>query len=169
MTAMNLNRAIRGPVTAVPVVAGKGVRIVPDTVNNRFVVEADETVLFDSGSNDGASSGELSEAYTNFERLLFEVGAYNQNSVGQDGYQWCICSNRSAYTWVNFMYGQGGTNHYYATAKIQWTDSTHFTVTNASAIMHTETSTGVVGNTSNNNATKNCVIKIIGINRIANP
>lgn len=42
MTAVNLNRAIRGPVTAVPVVAGKGVRIVPDVENNRFVVEAEE-------------------------------------------------------------------------------------------------------------------------------
>ena len=47
MTAVNLNRAIRGPVTAVPVVAGHGVRIVPDTVNNRFVVELDETVLYE--------------------------------------------------------------------------------------------------------------------------
>ena len=46
MTAINSNRAIRGPVTAVPVVAGKGVRLVADTENNRWVVEADETVLW---------------------------------------------------------------------------------------------------------------------------
>jgi len=70
MTAVNLNRAIRGPVTAVPVVAGKGVRLVADTVNNRFVVEADETVLY-SGTDTVANNLEinLSEAYTNFERI----------------------------------------------------------------------------------------------------
>lgn len=43
MTAVNLNRAIRGPVTAVPIVAGKGVRLVADTQNNRWVVEADDS------------------------------------------------------------------------------------------------------------------------------
>ncbi len=66
MTAINSNRAIRGPVTAVPVVAGKGVRLVADTENNRWVVEADETVLCNTDSN---SSCTLSEAYTNFERI----------------------------------------------------------------------------------------------------
>lgn len=35
MTAINSNRAIRGPVTAVPVVAGKGVHLVAGTENNR--------------------------------------------------------------------------------------------------------------------------------------
>ena len=67
MTAVNLNRAVRGPVTAVPVVAGKGVRIVPDTVNNRFVAEADETVLFEDSN--GQSTGTFSEPISNFERI----------------------------------------------------------------------------------------------------
>ena len=76
MTAMNLNRAIRGPVTAVPVVAGKGVRIVPDTVNNRFVVEADETVLYSSNQLDvKVSSINLSESPTNFERIKIYFGS----------------------------------------------------------------------------------------------
>lgn len=78
MTAVNLNRAIRGPVTAVPVVAGKGVRIVPDVENNRFVVEADETVLFENDNilanwpgdkSPGQYSIVLSEDYKNFEKL----------------------------------------------------------------------------------------------------
>lgn len=73
MTAVNLNRAIRGPVTAVPVVAGKGVRIVPDTVNNRFVVEADETVLWEgTGLFDNPSSVTVSESVENFEYVRFE-------------------------------------------------------------------------------------------------
>lgn len=67
MTAMNLNRAIRGPVTAVPVVAGKGVRIVPDVENNRFVVEADETVLWEGAKADGSIT--LSEAMSNFNEV----------------------------------------------------------------------------------------------------
>lgn len=74
MTAVNLNRAIRGPVTAVPVVAGKGVRIVPDVENNRFVVEADETVLWESDNTSGTVLNEnqyitLSESLKNFERV----------------------------------------------------------------------------------------------------
>lgn len=67
MTAVNLNRAIRGPVTAVPIVAGTGVRLVADTQNNRWLVEADETVLFESAT--AATSGSLSESPANFEKI----------------------------------------------------------------------------------------------------
>lgn len=73
MTAVNLNRAVRGPVTAVPVVAGHGVRIVPDTVNNRFVAEADETVLYEKSIAQGATLSSptiaLSETLNNFDRV----------------------------------------------------------------------------------------------------
>ena len=73
MTAINSNRAIRGPVTAVPVVAGKGVRLVADTENNRWVVEADETVLWEgTGLLDNPSSVTLSESVENFEYVRFE-------------------------------------------------------------------------------------------------
>ena len=78
MTAINSNRAIRGPVTAIPVVAGKGVRLVADTENNRWVVEADETVLY---SNDNPSmiltdtDLTLSESYLNFEKIKIELHA----------------------------------------------------------------------------------------------
>lgn len=70
MTAINSNRAIRGPVTAVPVVAGKGVRLREDVENNRVVAEADETVLFEGvlqGSNGGTV--DLAERLINFERI----------------------------------------------------------------------------------------------------
>ena len=72
MTAMNLNRAIRGPVTAVPVVAGKGVRIVPDVENNRFVVEADETVLWEDNTDPASGingTRNISETVENFEKI----------------------------------------------------------------------------------------------------
>lgn len=75
MTAINSNRAIRGPVTAVPVVAGKGVRLTADTENNRWVVEADETVLW-SGTRywwSDTSDLQLSEAASNFEVIRVKV------------------------------------------------------------------------------------------------
>ena len=69
MTAINSNRAIRGPVTAVPVVAGKGVRLVADTENNRWVVEADETVLWSGSLGATGSSQALSESIYNFNAI----------------------------------------------------------------------------------------------------
>lgn len=59
-------QAVRGPVTAVPVVAGKGVRFVEDIENNRVVAEADETVLFNGTA---AASVTCSESVSNFERI----------------------------------------------------------------------------------------------------
>ena len=75
MTAINSNRAIRGPVTAVPVVAGKGVRLVADTENNRWVVEADETVLWEGDTQPIRTTSipiDLSETALNFEYIRFE-------------------------------------------------------------------------------------------------
>lgn len=78
MTAINSNRAIRGPVTAVPVVAGKGVRLVADTDNNRWVVEADETVLWEGAAT---SSMSLSETPANFEYLQIYITRDNRSMV----------------------------------------------------------------------------------------
>lgn len=77
MTAINSNRAIRGPVTAVPVVAGKGVRLVADAENNRWVVEADETVLWENANGVELQNGiTLSESRLNFEsiKITYIVG-----------------------------------------------------------------------------------------------
>lgn len=80
MTAVNLNRAVRGPVTAVPVVAGKGVRLVADTVNNRFVVEADETVLWEDSDGVGVTSCTLSESMANFESIKILYNPWSDNT-----------------------------------------------------------------------------------------
>lgn len=70
MTVINSNRAVRGPVTSVPLVAGKGVKITADTVNNRYVAEVDETVLWDGNClTQGSSAVTLSEAASNFEKI----------------------------------------------------------------------------------------------------
>ena len=82
MTAINSNRAIRGPVTAVPVVAGKGVRLVADTDNNRWVVEADETELY---SNDtGGVNPTLSETPMNFEHIKIWFGTPRTGTAGNN-------------------------------------------------------------------------------------
>ena len=67
MTAIN-PQAVRGPVTAVPVVAGHGVRLREDVENNRVVAEADETVLWD-GEGTALATATLDESIYNFERL----------------------------------------------------------------------------------------------------
>ena len=74
MTAIN-PQAVRGPVTAVPVVAGKGVRFVEDVPNNRVVAEVDETVLWEGDANTNGTTkvGDLSESINNFE--YYEVHA----------------------------------------------------------------------------------------------
>jgi len=87
MTAINSNRAIRGPVTAVPVVAGTGVRFVKDVENNRVVAEVDETVLMDTPTEVSNNLEiELSEVFTNFERIRIEgvrnpAAGYNTSTV----------------------------------------------------------------------------------------
>ena len=86
MTVINSNRAVRGPVTAVPVVAGKGVRLVADTENNRWVVEADETVLWSNANGVSGSSFPLtlSESPTNFERVRYEFRPWSSNQTIQE-------------------------------------------------------------------------------------
>lgn len=78
MTAINSNRAIRGPVTAVPVVAGKGVRLREDVENNRVVAEVDETVLWSGTVGSTGSTKDLSEDTRNFEKIR----VYTQVSTG---------------------------------------------------------------------------------------
>jgi hypothetical protein len=57
-------------VTAIPLVAGKGVRLTADTVNNRWVAEADETVLWEGNTPIGyGGSATVSESLTNFDRI----------------------------------------------------------------------------------------------------
>lgn len=160
MTAINLNRAIRGPVTAVPVVAGKGVRIVPDTVNNRFVVEADETVLYD-GNGTGVSNATLSESLYNFEKIRICIGESSGNYFLEEKTLKVIPN----ITEFNLGFNTGATNafivgvHYTVTAtsvtcdkvldlKTNYTNGTSLTI---------EHSSGLLSN----------IHQVVGINRIS--
>ena len=76
-TLVNNLRAIRGPVTAVPMVGQSGVVVEPDTANNQVVVRADETVL-SNGQSSSTSPITLSESMSNFEYVeIYAVWNYN--------------------------------------------------------------------------------------------
>lgn len=136
MTAINSNRAIRGPVTAVPVVAGKGVRLVADTENNRWVVEADETVLWSSAT--AASTANLSETLENFEKL--ELTINNPNNIvllvqvpvvaGQTnysiGYTWYLAGNTNPLRieGSNMAVSNSGTTLTISAGRRQWFPTT---------------------------------------------
>lgn len=170
MTAVNLNRAIRGPVTAVPVVAGRGVRIVPDVENNRFVVEADETVLWEGFKTDipntGVSSYTLSELATNFETVRIEYvlqnNIYSPTDLGNKGsgtvfyeinnekaryitYIHCVMNGNNSTT--DFTLYDIDTNIYNMNA-LTW---------NVKSVLRGQTTNGVWFH----------ITKIVGINRIA--
>lgn len=164
MTAINSNRAIRGPVTAVPVVAGKGVRLVADTENNRWVVEADETVLFTGTIGEPGSTGVLSEAVTNFE--FIEV--YTEPVYGG----MCPVVTRfatiSSGNSVRFgTFSQDGGNSYLANYTVDFS-GTSVSVARAKRITINHSNGSVsVKDIVTTGSYKAPITKIVGINRIA--
>lgn len=157
MTAINSNRAIRGPVTAVPVVAGKGVRLVADTENNRWVVEADETVLWSNSS--GSSSIDLSEALTNFEYCRFKMKS-------DQGTHYDFCNNAVGNVIV-LSFVHGDSNAWTTWLVIDYNTSTNtLTVRHSKSLGHSFTSTtttlsGLL------DSYKDAIIEVVGVNRIA--
>lgn len=166
MTAVNLNRVIRGPVTAVPVVAGNGVRLVADTANNRWVVEADETVLWSGFKTDipntGVSSYTLSELASNFERIKI-LYVLQDNVWVQTNYGYSGCGS------VEFVYGRSNTYIHSVMNGSSSTDS--FTVYDIDTnIYNMDTLTWGVKSVlrgQDSNGVWFHITKIIGINRIA--
>lgn len=153
MTAINSNRAIRGPVTAVPVVAGKGVRLVADTENNRWVVEADETVLWEEATGESQSTScTCSEALTNFELVLiiFKTNdKYKQCAIypgDSSGFPYSVVS-----TYSGTIYSKNS----------MWSpDAYHLTLTRSACTESNNYSTV-------NNSDVIWIVKVVGINRIA--
>lgn len=155
MTAINSNRAIRGPVTAVPVVAGKGVRLVADTVNNRWVVEADETVLYSDST--GSTAPTLSETPQNFERcrvIYFGTSGYPVEVTFD------IISGQSSYNLIGEYFRQDSANfvQFQCATLTLSNDGLTATFSNGSRLW-------LPGNLSDTQ-TITCT-KIVGINRVA--
>lgn len=158
MTAVNLNRAVRGPVTAVPIVAGKGVRLVADTENNRWLVEADETVLWEkSSSQSSVTSCTLSEDYHNFEKLK----VYTINNDTQISCVEMLTASQGSTFSV-----QGGT----IVGTTEWLKHSTFSLGNTSislsGAMNCHITSGGLGSISFG-ATDNYLLKVVGINRIS--
>lgn len=156
MTAVNLNRALRGPVTAVPVVAGKGVRIVPDVENNRFVVEADETVLWEGSPENSSSNIVISNKLLNYERVLVYWKSYERRYVS------CIFAGTN--DTMPIVLGEVFVNPdgNYEKSLTRWGSSNGLTYT-WEATIH-----GAFAGTQTNTWNSNIIpLKIVGINRIA--
>jgi hypothetical protein len=161
MTAINSNRAIRGPVTAVPVVAGKGVRLVADTVNNRWVVEADETVLWDSASGSLITTGatfNLSESYKNFERIRIVAARVTLGVVSE---YYTALGSESANMWISSSQTASDGNLLIDSATLEFTSNTVITVL---GIVRKVLS---ASNHSTSTSSPMTLYKVIGINRVA--
>ena len=169
MTAVNLNRAIRGPVTAVPVVAGKGVRLVADTVNNRFVVEADETVLWE-GTQAGAGTINLNESWTNFEYIeMFgysDDGKFTMHAKFRTADLIAVCTGYEVEFSSNGFSSWLTTDFYvFVTVPCRFSPSTPTVVTVLNQLYVGRWSGS--WQASENNRTNSNITRIIGINRIS--
>lgn len=160
MTAIN-PQAVRGPVTAIPVVAGVGVQFREDVPNNRVIAETDETVLSSTATVVGIDVEiNLSESYTNFQSL--KVFAIRNPTAGQ-----CPACNEfmvdADHNVINFMtplLTAGSTDLIIDTFKGTLT-STKLTIT----AFTRKTFSGTTMSTATNAPVT--ITKIVGINRIA--
>lgn len=155
MTAINSNRAVRGPVTAVPVVAGKGVRLVADTENNRVVAEADETVLWEGTPT---TSMTLSETPANFEYL--RVYVTRDTGVQLVGLA-AATSNYLTFGMLHYDNSEGSKMQEITSAYTS-SNGTTFTLVNTARRWYDGNT--IAGNT---NIVTSYVTKIVGVNRIA--
>ena len=155
MTVINSNRAVRGPVTAVPLVAGKGVRLVADTENNRIVAEADETVLWEGTPT---TSMTLSETPANFEYL--RVYVTRDSGVQLVGLA-AATSNYLTFGMLHYDSSEGSVMQE-ITAAYTSSNGTTFTLVNTARRWYNGATVG--GNVSIGNS---YVTKIVGINRIS--
>lgn len=157
MTAINSNRAIRGPVTAVPVVAGKGVRLVADTENNRWVVEADETVLWEGTATNSCT---ISEAISHFEKIRLTLTDINGKATD------VILESTSATTWPTNIPSMGPSN---AGITFLWVElsGTTLSISKSKTMTTNFTDASASWSYSTDATHRNALLKVVGINRIA--
>lgn len=155
---MSINpQAIRGPVTAVPVVAGTGVRFVEDADNNRVVAEVDETVLWENENGVGSTSFPLtlSESVSNFEKVKIFWRPWSSNYTVSEKFttdtqyylesDWgSVASDSSTYHFLCFITINGTSATFNKQIFWQWGTST---ITNSASNFR--------------------IFKIVGVNRIA--
>lgn len=145
-------QAVRGPVTAIPVVAGTGVRFVEDVPNNRVVAEVDETVLW-SGSDTTAA---LSESYTHFEKIRVVYNT-NDNAV----YDTIFYSSQAGTSFTLNATNCNSTQTQYKMAR--------FTLASQSITFHSASTLNFTDNGFNGRSTTNPItlVKVVGVNRVS--
>ena len=158
MTAVNLNRVIRGPVTAVPVVAGNGVRLVADTENNRWVVEADETVLWEGEGIISNFPITLSESITNFERVRVYVKWHPTLAAAYQSIEYMVSSANDV--WQGMLSAILDANSFYQSFFT-------LTVSTGTSVAYTYGRLRSNYSAEQTNEKQATFCKIVGINRIA--
>lgn len=160
MTAIN-PQAVRGPVTAVPVVAGKGVRFVEDVPNNRVVAEVDETVLSTTTylmSNNPTII--LSEAAWNFEFVDIYALPHSTNTVPivlRFATGGLVANNQGSIT-VQAHAGGGGIR----------LNNGLLTISSSGNLVITESKQfSIIGTTVSQGTAAASFTKVVGINRVA--
>ena len=151
-------QAVRGPVTAVPVVAGKGVRLREDVENNRVVAEADETVLWEDANGDLATTAlPISESAYNFETIK----VYFVDNNGNGGVQEIpMSTSPTAFTVLVSHINAAGTNSYIKNGKFALTSSTITRVNEAQSTFSGSSASTTL------NTTNIKLYKVVGINRV---
>lgn len=152
-------QAVRGPVTAVPVVAGKGVRLREDIENNRVVAEADETVLWD-GNGTQETFCTLSETLFNFERIK----VYSLNGVNSSAAMEFKCSGSG---YLNCMIAGGNNQPVYRMVQITVDSTGTSLVASRSVGIFFNAFSGTPTYRFSSSADLQCISKVVGINRVA--
>lgn len=155
-------QAVRGPVTAIPVVAGTGVRLVEDVPNNRVVAEVDETVLW-SGSTAVSLGGEynLSEDISHFERVAVYASRNPSTTQAPIITVYDLSANHNITFWAPLYTATTTSSSIYVDAFGGTFANSKFTVTGfvRKEIKSTDIAT--------NGGSPLSIVKIVGINRVA--
>lgn len=157
-------KAVRGPIEAIPVVAGNGIRFVADVENNRVVAELDETVLFDGTLPARNNTITLNEPFTNFEYVDVYCGTRTDNIYGVRYKTEYLSGVKNAFKsgWAyNYM-----TNVY---LKFDATDDNKvwkYVANTTIQYRHNATGTYITNNDTTN-ISANTALKFVGINRIS--
>ena len=149
-------QAVRGPVTAVPVVAGKGVRFVEDTENNRVVAEVDETVLWEGTYNSNNAGISFSESYKNFEFIRVEFANNDYMHEAK-----LIPTNQTA-TMINLSSPYVGSAQAHVALK-----SAQYTIDNTSLVYLRGVDMNIGSTTTVTAVCHITVTKVVGINRLS--
>jgi hypothetical protein len=150
-------------------VAGKGVRLTADTENNRWIVEADETVLYEKTWAASGGSAVLSETANNFQqlRITFNIEASAEQycpvvtAIIDIEAMLANTTNRLFELTCVFSRSDGGGRYIITRSALIQNDGTTLTVTTVDQSLNFSTSI------SSMNSSACHIMKVVGINRIA--